>query len=218
METDTRTPESIAADSFTIIRRHLDEHGYTFDAPTLAVVERIIHSTADFAFADLVRTSPGAIEAGVRALRGGCAVLTDVHMVRVGISAQRLGALGGALHCLIDDDDVRARAAAENTTRSTQSMRLAAARGLLDGGIVAIGNAPTALYEVIRLVQAGARPALVVGVPVGFVGTAESKAALMDVADVPWIVTAGYKGGSTVAVAAVNALLRLAADAGNAEL
>lgn len=215
---DIRTPESIAADSFTIIRRHLDEQGYRFDPPTLAVVERIIHSTADFAFADLVRISPGALAAGVQALRAGCNVLTDVQMVRVGINAQRLGALGGALHCLIDDGDVRARAAAAGSTRSTQSMRLAAERGLLADNIVAIGNAPTALYEVIRLIDAGVRPALVVGVPVGFVGTAESKAALMELGSVPWIVTTGYKGGSTVAVAAVNALLRLATDAGNAEL
>lgn len=215
---DIRTPESIAADSFTIIRRHLDEHGYTFDPPTLAVVERIIHSTADFEFADLVRFSPGAIEAGVAALRGGCAVLTDVHMVRVGISAQRLGALGGMLHCFIDDEKVRERATAAGSTRSTQSMRLAAERGTLAGSIVAVGNAPTALYEVIRLAREGVRPALVVGVPVGFVGTAESKAALMELPSVPWIVTTGYKGGSTIAVAAVNALLRLATDAGNAEL
>jgi precorrin-8X/cobalt-precorrin-8 methylmutase len=215
---ETRTPESIAADSFTIIRRHLDAQGYTFDPPTLALVERIIHSTADFEFAELVRSSPGAIEIGVQSLRTGCAVLTDVHMVRVGISAQRLGALGGALHCLIDDDEVRARAAAEGSTRSTQSMRLAAERGLLTGSIIAIGNAPTALYEVIRLVREGARPALVVGVPVGFVGTAESKAALMELTSIPWIVTQGFKGGSTIAVAAVNALLRLATDASNAEL
>jgi precorrin-8X/cobalt-precorrin-8 methylmutase len=97
-------------------------------------------------------------------------------------------------------------------------MRLAAERGLLAGSIIAIGNAPTALYEVIRLVREGARPALVVGVPVGFVGTAESKAALMELTSVPWIVTMGNKGGSTIAVAAVNALLRLATDASNAEL
>lgn len=215
---DTRTPEAIAADSFSIIRRHLAEHSYTFDPPTLAVVERIIHSTADFTFADLVRISPGAIAAGVQAVRAGCAVLTDVHMVRVGISAQRLGALGGTLHCFIDDEEVRMRAAATGSTRSRQSMYLAAERGLLAGSIVAIGNAPTALYEVIRLVQAGARPALVIGVPVGFVGTAESKAALMELTTVPWIVTEGYKGGSTIAVAVVNALLRLATDTGNAEV
>jgi precorrin-8X/cobalt-precorrin-8 methylmutase len=139
-------------------------------------------------------------------------------MVRVGISAQRLGALGGMLHCFIDDEKVRERATAAGSTRSTQSMRLAAERGTLAGSIVAVGNAPTALYEVIRLAREGVRPALVVGVPVGFVGTAESKAALMELPGVPWIVTTGYKGGSTIAVAAVNALLRLATDAGNAEL
>jgi len=215
---DTRTPESIAADSFTIIRRHLDAQGYAFDPLTLALVERIIHSTADFEFAELVRNSPGAIEAGVQALRSGCAVLTDVHMVRVGISAQRLGALGGAVHCLVDDPEVHRRATATGSTRTTQSMRLAAERGLLADSIVAIGNAPTALYEVIQLVHQGVRPALVVGVPVGFVGTAESKAALMNLTSVPWLVTSGNKGGSTIAVATVNALLRLAADASNAEL
>jgi precorrin-8X/cobalt-precorrin-8 methylmutase len=91
-------------------------------------------------------------------------------------------------------------------------MVLAAEQGLLDGSIVAIGNAPTALYEVIRLMSEGVRPALVIGVPVGFVSTAESKTALMQVTTVPWIVTVGRKGGSTVAVAIVNALLRLAAD------
>lgn len=214
----TRTPESIAADSFTIIRRHLDEQGYTFDPPTLAVIERIVHSTADFDYAELVRSSPGAIEAGVQALQSGCGVITDVQMVRVGISAQRLAGLGGTLHCFIDADEVRTRATAAGTTRSVQSMRLAAERNLLSSSIVAIGNAPTALYEVIRLVGEGVRPALVVGVPVGFVGTAESKAALMELTDVPWIVTVGNKGGSTIAVAAVNALLRLAVDAGNAEL
>ncbi len=215
---NTRTPESIASDSFAIIRRHLAEHGYAFDPPVAAVIERVIHSTADFEFADLVRLSPGAVAAGVQALRAGCPVVTDVHMVRVGISTPRLAALGGTLHCFVDDQAVQARAAAEGTTRSTQSMRLAAERGLLTGGIVAIGNAPTALYEVIRLVEMGLQPALIIGVPVGFVGTAESKAALMQITGVPWIVTTGFKGGSTIAVAVVNALLRLATDAGNEAL
>ncbi len=212
------TPESIAAESFVIIRRHLAEQGYHFDPPTLAVVERIIHSTADFEFADLVRCSPNAIAAGVHALQGGGAVITDVQMVRIGINAARLSAFGGSLHCLIDDAEIRTQAMATGTTRSTQSMRHAAERGLLTGSIVAIGNAPTALEEIIRLVAQGVRPALVIGVPVGFVGAAESKAALMQVVQVPWIVTTGRKGGSTVAVAIVNALLRLAGGAGNADL
>jgi precorrin-8X/cobalt-precorrin-8 methylmutase len=91
-------------------------------------------------------------------------------------------------------------------------LKLAADQGLLDGGIVVIGNAPTALYEVIHLIEAGLRPALVIGVPVGFVSTVESKQALMTVTAVPWITTAGRKGGSPVAVAIVNALLRLATN------
>ncbi len=212
------TPESIATESFSIIRHHLAERGYHFDPPTLAVVERVIHSTADFEFADLLRCSPNAITAGVHALQGGGAVITDVQMVRIGINAARLSAFGGTLHCLIDDADIRTHAAATGTTRSTQSMRSAAARGLLTGSVVAIGNAPTALEEIIRLVAQGVRPALVIGVPVGFVGAAESKAALMQMVHVPWIVATGRKGGSTVAVAIVNALLRLAAGAENAEL
>lgn len=215
---NTRLPEAIAAESFTIIRQQLATRGYSFEPSIAAVVERIIHSTADFEFADLLRVSPGAIEAGVQALRAGCGVVTDVHMVRVGISATRLAALGGALYCFVDDEEVRVRAAAEGTTRSIQSMRIAAERGVLAGSIVAIGNAPTALYEVIRLVGEGVRPALVVGVPVGFVDTAESKSALMEITTVPWIVTDGCKGGSTIAVAVVNALLRLVVDAGNDEL
>ncbi|MFQ3663587.1 MAG: precorrin-8X methylmutase [Chloroflexaceae bacterium] len=211
----TTHPHAIAAESFAIIRRGLAERGHAFPPPLATVIERVVHSTADFEFADLVQTSPGAVEAGVRALRTGCAVVTDVHMVRVGINAGRLAALGGSLHCLIDDPEVRSFAAASGVTRGAQSMRLAAERGLLGGAIVAIGNAPTALDEVIRLVATGERPALVVGVPVGFVGAAESKAALTAVTSVPWLITSGRKGGSTVAVAVINALLRLAVGADN---
>jgi precorrin-8X/cobalt-precorrin-8 methylmutase len=163
-----------------------------------------------------VQASPGAVEAGVRALQAGCVVLTDVQMVRIGISARRLTDLGGTLHCFIDDATVQTQAAAQGITRGAQSMRLAAERGLLDGSIVAIGNAPTALDEVVRLVAGGARPALVVGVPVGFVGAAESKAALAQVTAVHWLITAGRKGGSTIAAATINALLRLAVGEDNA--
>ncbi len=215
---NTPHPHAIAAESFAIIRQGLAERGITLTHPLAAVVERIIHTTADFEFAELVQTSPGAVEAGVRALQAGCAVLTDVEMVRVGINAQRLAALGGELHCLIGDPAVRSYATAAGSTRGAQSMRLAAERGLIDASIVAIGNAPTALDELIRLVVDGARPALVVGVPVGFVGAAESKAALTRVTAVPWLVTTGRKGGSTIAAATVNALLRLAVGAANDEL
>jgi precorrin-8X/cobalt-precorrin-8 methylmutase len=149
----------------------------------------------------------------VQALQMGCAVVTDVNMVKVGISARRLSEFGGSLHCFVAEVEVRQRAEAAGTTRSAMGLRLAAEKGWLEGGLVVIGNAPTALYEVIRLVEAGLRPALIIGVPVGFVSTVESKAALTQVTATPWIVTHGRKGGSPVAVAIVNALLRLAAAA-----
>jgi precorrin-8X/cobalt-precorrin-8 methylmutase len=211
-------PAAIAEESFAIIRAELRAAGYHFEPPMAALVERIIHSTADFEFAAITRASHGALEAGLRALRQGCPIVADVQMVRIGISAARVAALGGSLHCLVADAETRVEAEAQGQTRSAIGMRRAAERGLLDDAIVAIGNAPTALYEVIRLVGAGLRPALVVGVPVGFVNTVESKAALMQLDAVPWIVTAGRKGGSPVAVAIVNALLRLAAGAGAAEI
>lgn len=204
-------PAEIAQQSFAIIRRQLAAQGVIFPAAHAAVVERVIHSTADFDFAQLLQFSPGALEAGSAALQQGCHVVVDVNMVRVGISATRLGAFGGSLHCFVAEPETRIYATATGLTRSAAAMRLAAERGLLEGSIIAIGNAPTALLEIVRLIEVGLRPALVIGVPVGFVGTVESKQALMAQSLAPWIVTTSYKGGSPVAVAIVNALLRLAA-------
>jgi precorrin-8X/cobalt-precorrin-8 methylmutase len=206
------TPTAITTDSFAIIRQELQQAGYILGAAQAAIIERIIHSTADFEFAATTRFSQGAIEAGLAALRRGGPVVCDVNMVRVGISQPRVAGLGGSLHCFVAEPEVRRRAEAEGTTRSAMGIRLAAEQGLIDGGLVVIGNAPTALYEAIRLLKAGARPALIVGVPVGFVSTVESKDALIQVTTVPWMTTLGRKGGSAVAVAIVNALLRLAVD------
>jgi len=183
-----------------------------------AVIERVIHSTADFEFAELTRASPGAIQSGVQALLDGRPIITDVNMVKVGISAPRLTKLGNVVSCFVANDEVRVRAEAEGATRSAMGIRVAAERGLITGSIIAIGNAPTALQEVVRLVEAGERPALVVGVPVGFVGTVESKTALMEQPNVSWIVTTGFKGGSTIAVAILNALLRLTSGTAAAEI
>ncbi|MCG8351364.1 MAG: precorrin-8X methylmutase [Chloroflexales bacterium] len=218
MTNSPTTAAAIAAASFTIIRTELAERGLQLAPPLAAVVERVIHSTADFEFATLLQASPGALEAGVAALRRGCPVLTDVQMVRAGISERRVQALGGALHCLIDEASAPGAANPAGITRSAAGIRAAHARGLLDGAVVAVGNAPTALYELLRCADAGARPALTIGVPVGFVNTVESKAALVARDDLSWIVATGRKGGSTVAVAIVNALLRLAAGADNAEV
>jgi len=208
-----RNPQAIASDSFVLIRQELRAAGYQFEPPLADIIERIIHSTADFDFAEITRVSPGAIEAGIRAIKNGGAIVCDVNMVRVGISQPRVSTFDGSLHCFVGDDETRQRAQAENTTRSAMGLRRAAEKGLLDGGVAVIGNAPTALFEIIRRVDEGLRPALIVGVPVGFVSTVESKEALARVSAMPWITTVGRKGGSPVAVAIVNALLRLAVDA-----
>ena len=181
------------------------------------MVVRVIHATADFEFQDILHFHPEAgpthaIYAGIDALRGGCDVVTDVRMVQVGISERLLASLGGQAVCDIGHPAVRELARDAGLTRATVSMRRNKAR--IHGGVVAIGNAPTALLEVIRLVcDEGIRPALIVGVPVGFVNTVESKANLVALHDVPYITAMGRKGGSSVAVAIVNALLRLATSA-----
>jgi precorrin-8X/cobalt-precorrin-8 methylmutase len=201
-------PHEIERESFRIVLDEMDAHD--FSAGELAVAVRVIHATADFDFQDTLRFHPQAVEAGVAALRRGSTVVTDVRMVEVGVSSRRLTALGGRTVCDIAHPEVREQAAALGVTRSTLAMRRNAEA--IDGGIVAVGNAPTALLEVIRLVQEeDVRPALVVGVPVGFVNAVESKDVLLALdADVPTITAVGRKGGSTVAASIVNALLRLA--------
>ena len=197
--------------SFAIIDDEAGAHGYA--PPEWQVVRRIIHATADFEFKSLVRLHPQAIEAGVRALRSGATVLVDVRMIEAGLNADRLRAYGCAVINYISDEDVIASAKAQNSTRAIEAMKKAHRLGKLDGSIVAIGNAPTALLEVVRLVrEEGARPALVIGVPVGFVSAAESKAAALGL-PVPFIVTEGRKGGSPIAVAVLHALLLLSAEA-----
>lgn len=205
-------PEEIAAQSFAIIQAELAARQISLNAPLDAVVLRLIHTSADFDYAHITQAAPGALSAGIAALKGGCTLLTDVEMVQAGVNRGRAERLGCGLRCLIDDPAAYELAAAEGITRSAAGVRLAAARGWLTGALIAVGNAPTALYELLAQAEAGARPALVIGVPVGFVGAAESKAALMAQVGIPWLVTVGRKGGSAVAAAAVNALLRLALD------
>jgi len=202
--------------SFAVIDAEVGDH--RFAPAEWQVVRRVIHATADFEFKSLVTFRGDAIGAGVSALRRGCPVVVDVKMIDVGLSAERLGAYGCKVHCFISDDDVIAAAKASGGTRAIEAMRKARRAGLLDGAIVAVGNAPTALIELARMVRdEGVRPALVVGVPVGFVSAAESKEAILG-ADVPAIVARGRKGGSPIAVAVVHALLLLSTeDSGKAE-
>jgi precorrin-8X/cobalt-precorrin-8 methylmutase len=208
----TALGRSIEDQSFAVIDREAGAHG--FEPAAWSVVRRVIHATADFELKDLVRFHPGAISAGVAALRAGCPVVVDVKMIAAGLSEDRLAAYGCTVSSFISDDDVIAAARSGNSTRAIEAMRKAHRTGVLDGAIVAIGNAPTALLELIRLIHlapGGARPALVIGVPVGFVSAAESKEAALAL-DVPFIVVRGRKGGSPIAVAILHALLALSTE------
>ena len=201
----------IEDESFAIIDREVGRHALPPGA--WQVVRRVIHATADFEFLHLVQVHPDAIAAGIAALRAGRPVIADVKMIAAGVSEERLAARGSVLRSYISDDDVIAAARAAGSTRAIEAMRKAHRTGELDGAIVAIGNAPTALLELVRLARdEGARPALVVGVPVGFVSAAGSKEALL-ASGLPSIVARGRKGGSPVAVAILHALLLLSAEA-----
>lgn len=205
----TALGRSIEDESFAIIDREAGAHEL---APAeWEIVRRVIHATADFEFKTLMHLHPDAARAGMAALERGATILVDVKMIAAGLSEERLAAYGCSVRSFISDQDVIAAAKAANSTRAIEAMRKAHRLGVLDGAIVAIGNAPTALLEVVRLVrEQAARPALVIGVPVGFVSAVESKEAALELAT-PYIVARGRKGGSTIAVAIIHALLLLSA-------
>lgn len=205
----TQAGQQIEHDSFAIVDRETGSHGYADGE--WQVVRRMIHATADFEFNGLTEFSENAVEAGIQAILNGAQIVADVEMICVGLSKPRLAHFGIATHQFIADNDVIAAAKQVNSTRAVQAMRKAQGLGLVDGGIIAIGNAPTALLEVLRMIkEEGVKPALIVGMPVGFVSAAESKDALAQLQDVPWIITRGRKGGSSLVVAAIHALLSLA--------
>ncbi|QOT01166.1 precorrin-8X methylmutase [Brevibacterium sp. JNUCC-42] len=204
----TIQPQEIETKSFEMITEELGAH--PFSDEQYRVVQRVIHATADFDLGRSMKFHPDAVEAGIRAIQAGEPIIADVQMVQVGISKPRLKTFGGDVHVYISDADVMEQAKAENTTRAIISIRKATSQ--IKGGIYAIGNAPTALLELIRLVKEGkANPSLVIGVPVGFVSAAESKEELAKL-DIPFITNLDRKGGSPVAVAAVNALSILATE------
>ncbi len=193
--------------SFEIIDSEAGPHGY--DAMQWPVVRRVIHATADFDFAGKGRLlfHRQAIESAFSAIRSRCTIVTDVDMVLAAINKKSLADLGLRTACYISDAKVADEAKKLGKTRSEMAMRRAAKE--MDGGIVVIGNAPTALYEVIAMVKEGAaRPALVVGIPVGFVSAPESKEELART-EIPYITNVGRKGGSPAASSIVNAILLL---------
>jgi precorrin-8X/cobalt-precorrin-8 methylmutase len=198
--------ETITTKSFEIIRERLGRLDVTDEE--LEIIIRIAHTTGDVEFAKTFLFSPGSIRLGVDALAGGANVITDVEMVRTGIRARLLEALGGRVLCFLNDPEVVEESRTAQSTRSALGMRKAAEA--MAGGVVAVGNAPTALFELMEMVQSGAaRPALIVGVPVGFVGALESK---QDLSALDWahITNLSERGGSTIAAAIVNGLLALA--------
>lgn len=206
----TRAGQVIEHDSFAIIDAEVGAHSYT--AGQWPIVRRMIHANADFEFNGLTAFHADAVEAGITAmLKGGTPIVADVEMICSGLSQPRLAHFGMKPHQFISDADVIESAKAEDTTRAVQAMRKAHRLGLLNNAIIGIGNAPTALIELVRLIrEENAKPALVVGMPVGFVSAAESKDLMAEVSEVPWIVIHGRKGGSTLVVAALHALLALA--------
>ncbi|MFM2418634.1 MAG: Cobalt-precorrin-8X methylmutase [Pseudomonadota bacterium] len=207
----TTLGRNIEAESFSVVDREAGAH--TFSPEAWQVVRRVIHATADFEFKTLMHVHHDAIASGIAALRRGCPLIVDVKMIQVGLNEDRLRAYGVQTHCFISDDDVIKEAKAHESTRAIEAMKKAQRLGLLDGAIIAIGNAPTALIELCRMIrEEGVRPALVVGVPVGFVSAAESKDIVIDT-NVPSIVARGRKGGSPIAVATVHALLLLSTEA-----
>lgn len=201
-------PMEIENESMRIIESEVPEpRPYAGDE--WLVVRRMIHTSADFEMLDLVRFSPGAVDTGREALARGCRVFTDTEMARCAIPMRRLEPLGCSVTCLMNDPAVMERAKREGITRAKAAVDKSAAD--MAGGIVVIGNAPTALLRLLELVEAGqAAPALVVGMPVGFVNAAESKAMLAAQTHVPFITIEGRKGGSPLAGCAVNAMADMA--------
>ena len=196
-------PMDIETRSFEIITELLGDR--KLDSENELVIKRVIHTTADFDYADNLVFSEHAVRRGIEALRGGCDIVTDTQMARSGINKTVLEKLGGTVHCFMSDPEVAAEAKARGITRAVVSMERAAA--IRKPLIFAIGNAPTALMRLRELMDAGeASPALVIGVPVGFVNVVESKEQII-ASSAPYIVARGRKGGSNVAAAIVNTLL-----------
>ena len=204
-------PMEIEQRSFEIITELLGDR--VLDPENELVIKRVIHTTADFDYADNLTFSEHAVRKGIAALKGGCDIVTDTQMAKAGINKTILASLGGEVHCFMSDPDVAQEAKSRGVTRAFVSMEKAAA--LEKPCIFAIGNAPTALLSLEQLMEEGkATPALIIGVPVGFVNVVESKERLFEVCTahgVPAIVAMGRKGGSNVAAAICNALVYSAA-------
>jgi len=198
-----KNPKTIELGSFEIITKELKEKNIDINEAYGPIIKRVIHTTADFEYAKLIKFHAKAVESGIAALQKGGTIYTDTHMIKAGLNSQRLGC---SIVNYVHDDDVKAQAKDESITRSMAAIEKAVDENIK---IFAIGNAPTALFKIIELIKKDIiHPDLIIGVPVGFVGAAESKEELMKL-DVPWISIEGRKGGSPVAVSIINALYKM---------
>ncbi|MBO6093999.1 MAG: precorrin-8X methylmutase [Oscillospiraceae bacterium] len=209
---EIRLPGAIERRSMEILTQELAERGIVLSPDVQSVVHRVIHATADFDFASNLVFTKDAVKLAVEALQKSTPIITDTNMAKAGISAAALKQLKTEVHCFIAEPFIAERAEAEGTTRAAAAMKYAAEQ--FPGAILAIGNAPTALFQICDQIRNGLHPALVIGVPVGFVNVTESKErtlAVCEEAQIPAIIARGRKGGSTVSAAVCNALLYLAA-------
>ena len=204
----TEKGQSIEDASMKMIEDEIGKHDY--NEKEWPIVRRVIHSTADFDFAgkNKIIFHKDAIQSGMNALKNGCSIVVDVNGVIGGLNKQNPKDFKNNIICNISNPEIMELAKKEGKTRSQVSMRIA--KSDMDGGIVAIGNAPTALQEVIQMVKEGvAKPALIIGIPVGFICAAESKEELSKLEGAPFITNIGRKGGSSSASAIINAIFKL---------
>lgn len=198
-------PMDIEARSFAIITEELK--GKEIPEEYAPIIKRVIHTTADFEYADHLVFSEGVLSKALDAIRNGADIVTDTQMAKAGINKKVLSKFGGQVYNFMADEDVAAAARAQGSTRAAACMDKAAK--LERPLIFAIGNAPTALVRLYELMQEGMiKPELIIGVPVGFVNVVQSKELILG-SDAPYIVARGRKGGSNVAAAVCNALLYL---------
>ncbi len=201
-------PKDIENKSFDIIGKYLN--GSKIPLPERNVVRRVIHASADFHYAKDLILSKTAVKEGVKAIKKGKNIIVDASMVEAGINKKILSRFGGQVICCINDKDILDKSSKLNITRAALAMRKCSR--MMNGAIIAIGNAPTALFELCLLIESKkAHPALLIGIPVGFVGAKEAKRELRKL-NVAYITNRSRKGGSSVAAAIVNALLKIAQE------
>lgn len=198
-------PEDIERRSFEIISEELRNRRITLPKETEMVTKRVIHTSADFEYAQTMTYSPNAVAIAKELIQNGADIVTDTNMALAGINKRTLARHGGEAHCFMADEDVARIAKERKVTRATVSMEKAA--GIQKPVIFAVGNAPTALIQLYEMIQRGMfRPAFIIGVPVGFVNVEAAKELILQT-DIPYIVNRGRKGGSNVAAAICNAIL-----------